>query len=113
MKYLVLFASTTTLFCCALPALLVFLGFGAVLASLITTVPFLVTLSEYKLLTFSITAIMIGSSWLTLLRRVPCQIGEHQQACLFLTKKTNFILVLSTIIWITGFTVSIIIPQFI
>ena len=44
----VLFASTGTLLCCALPILLVSLGMGAVVASLATNVPFLITLSMHK-----------------------------------------------------------------
>lgn len=46
--WLVLFASTGTLLCCALPILLVSLGMGAVVASLATNVPFLITLSMHK-----------------------------------------------------------------
>ena len=46
--WLVLFASTGTLLCCALPILLVSLGMGAVVASMATNLPFLVTLSMHK-----------------------------------------------------------------
>lgn len=46
--WLVLFASTGTLLCCALPILLVSLGMGAVVASVATNVPFLITLSMHK-----------------------------------------------------------------
>ena len=44
-----LFASSSTLICCALPALLVALGAGAALSSLVSAVPQLVVLSEHKL----------------------------------------------------------------
>ena len=43
-----LFASTGTLVCCALPALLITLGMGATLAGLTANVPQLVWLSQYK-----------------------------------------------------------------
>ena len=43
-----LLASTSTLICCAIPAFFVFLGAGATLASLVTTFPFLISLSSYK-----------------------------------------------------------------
>jgi len=46
--WLVLFAFSTTLVCCALPILLVSLGLGAVSASLFANLPFLVTLAQYK-----------------------------------------------------------------
>ena len=44
-----LFASSSTLVCCALPAVFVALGAGASFASLISTFPFLIVLSQYKL----------------------------------------------------------------
>jgi mercuric ion transport protein len=43
-----LFASTGTLLCCALPALLVTLGLGAVVAGAVSSVPWLVPLSRNK-----------------------------------------------------------------
>jgi hypothetical protein len=51
-----LFASSGTLVCCALPALLVSLGAGAVLSSLVSAVPQLVWLSEHKTLVFGVAA---------------------------------------------------------
>lgn len=45
---LALFASLGTLICCAVPLLLVTLGFGAAVASLTSTVPWLIPLSERK-----------------------------------------------------------------
>ncbi len=47
-SWIVLFASSTTLVCCALPIFLVTLGLGAVSASLFANLPFLVTLAQYK-----------------------------------------------------------------
>ena len=44
-----LFTSFGTLICCALPALLVTIGSGAVLAGLISNVPQLLILSKYKI----------------------------------------------------------------
>jgi len=48
LAFLSLFTSTGTLLCCALPALLVALGSGAALSSLVAVVPGLVWVSEYK-----------------------------------------------------------------
>lgn len=45
---LALFASVGTLFCCAIPALLVTLGMGAVVAGLVSAAPWLATLSAHK-----------------------------------------------------------------
>ena len=48
-NYFSLFASSSTLICCALPALFVALGAGATFASLVSSFPFLIVLSQYKL----------------------------------------------------------------
>ena len=48
-NFFALFASSSTLVCCALPAIFVALGAGASFASLVSTFPFLITLSQYKL----------------------------------------------------------------
>ena len=57
-----LFSSFATLTCCALPALLVSLGAGAVLAGLITNFPQLIFLSKYKIYVFSIAGLLITIS---------------------------------------------------
>ncbi len=57
---LALFASTGTLVCCALPALLVALGAGAVLSTLVSAVPALVWISDYKEAVFAFAALMLA-----------------------------------------------------
>ncbi len=64
-----LFTSFSTLICCALPALLVTLGMGAVLAGLVTSLPFLVTLSNYKELVFGIATLLIGLNFFLVYRK--------------------------------------------
>ena len=54
-----LFASSGTLVCCALPALLVALGAGAALSSLVSAVPQLVWMSENKEALFVLSLIHI------------------------------------------------------
>ena len=46
--YLSLFASSGTIICCALPALLVSIGAGAALSSLFSIFPQLIVISIYK-----------------------------------------------------------------
>ena len=53
-----LLASGSTLICCALPALLVTLGAGATLSSLVAAFPALVWLSEHKGLVFGTAALL-------------------------------------------------------
>ena len=69
-----LLASSATLVCCVLPAVLVALGAGAALAGLVTVVPQLIWLSEHKPLVFGIAGAMLLLSGATLWvgRRAPC-----------------------------------------
>ncbi|MBM0104737.1 hypothetical protein JM946_08260 [Steroidobacter sp. S1-65] len=69
-----LLASSATLVCCVLPALLVSLGAGAVLVGLVSAVPQLVWLSEHKGLVFSVAggALLISGIMLRVAARLPC-----------------------------------------
>lgn len=57
-----LMASSTTLVCCVLPAVLVSLGAGATVVWLVGAVPQLVWLSERKALVFGVAAIFLIAS---------------------------------------------------
>lgn len=62
---LALFASTGTLLCCALPALLVSLGMAAVVVSGISAFPWLVPLSQHKEWLFLGAGLLVGLNfWL-------------------------------------------------
>lgn len=69
-----LLASSATLICCVLPAVLVALGAGAALAGLVTAVPQLVWLSEHKALVFGMAAALLILSGVALWygRSLPC-----------------------------------------
>jgi hypothetical protein len=69
-----LLASSATLVCCVLPAVLVALGAGAALASLVTVIPQLIWLSEHKPLVFTVAGALLAISGITLWvgRRAPC-----------------------------------------
>jgi len=69
LSILSLFTSFSTLICCALPALLVTLGLGAVLAGIFSSFPFIVTLSNYKELTFVIAGSLIGLNFFLVYRK--------------------------------------------
>jgi len=75
-----LLGSLGTLLCCALPAMLVSVGAGAVMASLVTNVPQLVWLSEHKTPLFIFAALMLVISGVTtyLNRHAPCPIDPVQ-----------------------------------
>ena len=65
---LTLLASSGTLVCCVLPAVMVALGAGAALAGLVTAVPQLVWLSDHKAGVFGLAFAMLALSGV-LLRR--------------------------------------------
>jgi hypothetical protein len=57
--WIILFASTGTLLCCALPILLVSLGMGAVVAAMASNMPFLITLSSHKAWVFAGSGLLL------------------------------------------------------
>ena len=71
---LTLVASSGTLVCCVLPAVMVSLGAGAALAGLVTAVPQLVWLSQHKGMVFGVAAAFLALSGVLLwrARRLPC-----------------------------------------
>jgi len=86
-----LLASSGTLVCCALPALLVALGAGAVLSSLVAAVPQLVWLSEHKALVFGFAALMLAVAgalqWRQ--RHAPCPIDPSLRDACLRTRRTS------------------------
>ena len=83
--FLSLFTSTGTLICCALPALLVSIGAGAVMAGIIETVPQITWLGKNKVWVFLFAAVMIVASgfiqWRG--RNAPCPTDSKKaQACM-------------------------------
>lgn len=82
--FLSLFTSFSTLICCALPALLVTLGAGAVLAQALSALPGLIWVSEHKTIVFVLAGIMLlcGGVALWWARRLPCPLDVAQaRAC--------------------------------
>lgn len=80
-----LFASSGTLVCCALPALLVTIGAGASLSSLISFFPDIVWLSENKAVVFIFAGLMLSLSgflqWRA--RNAPCPLDSKlRENCL-------------------------------
>ena len=109
-----LFSSFGTLICCALPALLVSLGAGAVLAGLITNFPQLIFLSKYKIYVFSVAGLLITISgyilWLN--RNAPCPIEPMAaKLCNKLRKLSIYIYFFSIIIFFTGLFFAFIAPS--
>jgi hypothetical protein len=87
-----LFASSSTLVCCALPALLVGLGAGAALSSLVAVFPQIVWLSENKESLFAVaTLLMIGSGVLQWRNRsAPCPTDPALRDACLRTRRTSW-----------------------
>ena len=111
--YFTLFGSLSTLICCALPALLVSLGLGAVLAGLASNVPALIWISEYKLQFFIAAAAMLALNGFILWknRNAPCPIDpELRDACISGRKFSRNMYFLSLGIYLIGFTFAYVLP---
>lgn len=103
--WLTLATSASTLLCCALPALLVTLGAGAVLASVVSVVPQLVWISEHKTGVFSIASVMLGVAGFLQWRAksLPCPIDiELRHACMRARKISLVIYLISLAIFAIG-----------
>jgi hypothetical protein len=101
-----LFTSVGTLLCCALPALLVTLGLGATLAGLISNVPWITAIAEYK------TAVFIGAGIMLCLsgivqwkgRNAPCPVDPLKaKACKRLRIISWSIWATSCLLYLIGF----------
>ncbi len=100
-----LFATSSTLVCCAIPALLVALGAGAALSSLVSIFPQVVWLSEHKTVLFvSAGAMMLASGWLQWRNRsAPCPTDPRlRDACLTTRKTSAFVYGLSVLLYVVG-----------
>jgi hypothetical protein len=102
---LALFGSTATLVCCALPALFVALGMGAVVAGLVSAVPQITWLSENKPLVFGASAalIVLAAALQWRARDAPCPAdAAAARACQRLRAASVVILVIAAIAWCVG-----------
>ncbi|QDK37530.1 hypothetical protein [Bdellovibrio sp. NC01] len=112
--YLTLFSSAGTLVCCALPALFVSLGMGAVLAGVATKVPGLIWISENKIGVFVFAAFMLtfNGVWMYRNRNAPCPIDpELRDACLTGRKFSARVYILSVAVFLIGFFFAFIAPK--
>src|SRR5262249_55188289 len=80
LSYLSLFTSFGTMLCCALLSLLVLLGLGVTVASFLSAVPWLVTLSRHKTWVFAISGGLIGSN-LLYIYAVALRLQKTGEAC--------------------------------
>jgi mercuric ion transport protein len=107
LSYFSLFTSLGTLLCCALPALLVLFGLGASVASMLSFMPWLVTLSRHKQWTFATSGALIALSFVHLYYIAPrisperCN-GDDPSACAEASKLSRILLWVSAFIYAVG-----------
>ncbi|MEO1250805.1 MAG: hypothetical protein AAFW81_00485 [Pseudomonadota bacterium] len=102
---LALFASVSTLLCCALPAFLITVGAGAVMAGLAANVPGLVWLTAHKGMLFAgaggLLLIAASVKWAT--RNAPCPIDPAQaRACAQMRRAGTIILWIAAGAYVVG-----------
>lgn len=112
LNYFSLFSSFSTLLCCALPSVLVLLGMGTAVASLLSVAPWLVSLSRHKIWTFSIAGTLIAVSFVMTyviaprLREGESCDAEDPSTCGEVSKLSRWVLWISALIWSGGFFVA-------
>lgn len=111
LSYFSLFTSLGTLLCCALPSLLVLFGLGASVASMLSFLPWLVTLSRHKQWTFAVSGLLIALGFLNVYVVAPrlktdaaCKPGDD--ACGEASRASKIVLWLSSAIYLVGFFVA-------
>lgn len=101
-----LFTSAGTLVCCALPALFVSLGAGAVLAGVMADFPQLAFLSKYKIILFIVAGVMllIAGVFQYRARNFPCPADPAKaKACMRLRRISVWIYAFSVLVYLIGF----------
>jgi hypothetical protein len=106
-------ASSATLVCCVLPAVLVALGAGAALAGLVSAVPQLIWLSEHKGAVFLTAAGFLALSGFFLWRgrRLPCPVDPIlARSCMRLRKVSAVLYAVAFAAFATGATFAFVLP---
>ena len=112
-SWMLLFTTTATLTCCALPILLVTLGLGTVVASVAGAAPWLITLSMYKGWMFSVSGLLIALSAGAVYRpgRTCPADPELAAACEKADKWNRRFVWVSGAMWLAGFFAAFVLVQ--
>jgi hypothetical protein len=108
-----LFASSSTLICCALPALVVALGAGATLSGLVGVFPQMVWLSEHKIgLCITAGVFLAVSGWLQWRNRsAPCPIDPELRHACMLTRRISWrVYGVSVVLFLVGAWFAFVMP---
>jgi hypothetical protein len=109
-----LLASSTTLVCCVLPAVMVSFGAGAAVVGLITAFPQLIWLSEHKAAVFGIATglLVISGMLLAWARRLPCPIdSDLGRKCMRLRRIGARLYLVSAALLVLSAIVAFVLPR--
>lgn len=111
-SWFLLFTTSGTLICCAIPITLVSLGLGATVASMASSAPWLVTLSMYKGWMFTVSGGLIAlSGWAIYRPGRSCPTDpDLAAACERADKWNRRIIWFSGIMWSIGFFAAFVLP---
>jgi mercuric ion transport protein len=111
LNYFSLLTSLSTLLCCALPSLLVLIGLGASVASMLSFMPWLVALSHHKQWTFAVSGILIALSFANMyyiaprIRAKECD-ADDPLACEEASRFSKILIWVSAVIYAVGIFVA-------
>lgn len=100
-----LLASSGTLVCCVLPAVLVSLGAGAALVGIVSAVPQLIWLSEHKLAVFGVAGMLVLAAGVLLwnARRMPCPTEpDAARSCQRLRRVSHWLYGVAAVSYVVG-----------
>jgi mercuric ion transport protein len=111
-SWLLLFTTSGTLICCAIPIMLVSLGMGTAVASMASTAPWLVSLSMYKGWMFGLSGGLIAlSAWSVYRPGRTCPLDpELAAACERADKWNRRFIWFSAAMWSIGFIAAFVLP---
>ena len=103
--WLILFTSSATLVCCAIPIVLVTVGMGAAVAALYSNLPFLAFLGQHKVWVFVIAALILALvAWIIYRPGRACPADpELGKACASADKWNVRLFWVSVAVWCVGF----------
>lgn len=117
--YVSLFTSFGTLLCCALPSLLVLVGLGATVASVLSSVPWLVTISRHKDWVFAVSGLLIAANFAYVYLIAPKLLAQgaacppdQPDACVSASHTSRIVLWISGVIYLAGFFAAYVLGPF-
>ena len=111
-SWVLLFTTSGTLICCAIPITLVALGLGTVVATVASSAPWLVTLSQYKGWMFAGSGVLIAlSAWAVFRSGRACPADPAlAAACERADRWNRRFIWISSVLWLVGFSAAYLLP---